>query len=78
MLGTIFRDHDKVLKNINFNTNKLVGQIIVEEESLGDEDIVLILKKRNREKRVYEGIKEVILKGGKNPRIEDLKRSVCQ
>ena len=69
MLGSIFRDHDKLLKNINFNTNKLVAQIMGEEEELADDDIVLILKRRNREKRVYEGIKELIYRGGKNPKI---------
>ena len=47
MFGTIFREHNKVLKNMKFNTNKLIIQQMKEEEELGDDEIVLILKKRN-------------------------------
>lgn len=69
MFGTIFREHNKILKNMTFNTNKLVIQELKEEEELTDDEIVLILKKRNTEKRLYDGIHEFIFNAGKNPTI---------
>ena len=54
---------------MTFNTNKLVIQELKEEEELTDDEIVLILKKRNTEKRLYDGIHEFIFNAGKNPTI---------
>jgi hypothetical protein len=47
-----------------------------EEEELIDDQIVLILKKRNPEKRIYEGADEVIFNAGKNPSMEALRNCI--
>ncbi len=47
MFGTVWRNHDKLLKDVQVNTNKLVLQILNHQEELKDDEIVLILKKRN-------------------------------
>jgi len=47
MFGTVLRNNEKLLKDVNINNNKTVVQIMKEGEQLTDDDIVLILKKRN-------------------------------
>ena len=40
---------------MGLNSNKLVVQIMDHEEQLSENEIVLLLKKRNTEKKIYEG-----------------------
>ena len=65
MFGTVWRNHEKLMKDMQVNTNKLVVQILSDEEELKDDQIVLTLKKRNIEKRLYEGSTELIFEAGK-------------
>ena len=65
MFGTVWRNHEKLMKDVQVNTNKLVVQILSYEEELKDDQIVLTLKKRNIEKRLYEGSTELIFEAGK-------------
>ena len=65
MFGTVWRNHEKLMKDVQVNTNKLVAQILSYEEELKDDQIVLTLKKRNIEKRLYEGSTELIFEAGK-------------
>ena len=60
MFGPILRDNNKELKNYTFNANKIVVQVMAEEEQLSDNQIALILKKRNKDKRLFEGHYELI------------------
>jgi riboflavin synthase len=41
------------MKDIQVNTNKLVIQLMNQEEDLKDEEVILTLKKRNIQKRTY-------------------------
>ena len=54
MFGSIWRDHNKSIKSVTINSNKIVYQVMKEPEVLTDNQIVVVLKKRNREKRIYE------------------------
>jgi ubiquitin carboxyl-terminal hydrolase 40 len=54
MFGVIWRDNKRSVKSVTVNTNKIVYQVLTEPEALKDEQIVVILKKRNPEKRIYE------------------------
>ena len=47
MFGNVWRSHDKFMRDVQVNTNKLVIQILPHEEELRDDQIVLTLKKRN-------------------------------
>lgn len=60
MFGNVWRNHEKLMKDIQVNTNKLVVQVLPEEQQLKDDQIVLTLKKRNIEKKLYEGNVELI------------------
>ena len=72
MFGGIWRDLKKSLKNATSNSTKVVFQILDYPESLTDNQIVVILKKRNREKRIYEDCVELIFEAGKTPSVEEL------
>ena len=61
MFGSIWRDMNKSVKSVTINSNKVVYQVLSEPEMLTDSQIVVVLKKRNREKRIYEdNISELI------------------
>lgn len=60
MFGSIWRDSNKSVKSVTVNSNKIVYQVLEEPEQLTDSQIVVVLKIRNREKRVYEGVKELV------------------
>ena len=52
---------NKSVKSVTINSNKVVYQVLSEPEMLTDSQIVVVLKKRNREKRIYEdNISELI------------------
>jgi len=53
MFGVIWREDNKQVKNATINSTKVVLQVLKEEESLTEDQIVVILKERNLEKRVY-------------------------
>lgn len=54
MFGNIFRGDNKILKSTNIpDCSNLVIQILDKEEELGEDDIVLVLKSRDSEKKVY-------------------------
>ena len=76
MFGNVWRSHEKLMKDVPVNTNKIVVQILAEEEELKDDQIVLTLKKRNIEKRLYEGNVEFIFEAGKEPKVEELTKAV--
>ena len=56
MFGSIWRDNNKSVKAVTINSTKVVYQILEQPEKLTDNQIVVLLKKRNKEKRIYEGI----------------------
>lgn len=78
MFGPILRDNNKELKHYTFNTNKIVVQVLSEEEQLTENQIVLVLKKRNRERRIFEGNCELLFEAGKAPTIQDLDSAIHQ
>lgn len=53
-------------------------KILRTPENLGEDDIVLVLRKRNCEKRVYERNVELIFESSKKPSVDDLKRAVSK
>lgn len=53
MFGTIWRDLKKSIKSLTINSTKIVYQVLNEPEELKDDQIVVILKKRNHERRIY-------------------------
>ena len=53
MFGFIWRENNKQIKNLTINSNKIVVQIMAEDEELNEEQIVIIIKERNVEKRIY-------------------------
>lgn len=53
MFGTIWRDLKKTIKSLTINSTKIVYQVLSEPEELKDDQIVVILKRRNHEKRIY-------------------------
>ena len=55
MFGTVWRDNNKSVRSVTVNSNKIVYQVLEEPENLTEEQIVLVLKARNKEKRLYEG-----------------------
>ena len=68
---------NKSVKSVTINSNKVVYQVLSEPEMLTDSQIVVVLKKRNREKRIYEdNISELIFQAGKTPSIEEFDASV--
>ena len=69
MFGEIWRRHDIPLQNVKINNNKLILQVMPEEEELADDQIVMILKKRNPKTRLYETSEEFIFDAGKEPRL---------
>lgn len=76
MFGSIWRDDSKTVKTVTVNSNKIVYQILEEPEQLTEDQIVVTLKARNREKRLYEGSTELIFQAGKAPSIEDLAEAI--
>lgn len=54
MFGSVWRDNNKSVKSVTINSNKIVYQILQEPEALTDDQIVLILKERNKVKRIYD------------------------
>lgn len=41
------------MKTLTVNSNKIVYQVLPNAEELSEDQIVLILKRRNREKKIY-------------------------
>lgn len=54
MFGSIWRDDKKSVKSVTVNSNKVVYQVLKQPEYLVDSQIVVVLKKRNRQERKYE------------------------
>lgn len=69
MFGSIWRDNNKSVKSVTINSNKIVYQILQEPEVLTDDQIVLILKRRNKEKRIYDNPIEMIFEAGRVPTV---------
>lgn len=69
MFGTVWRDGKKSVKSATINSSKIVYQALKEPEDLKDEQIVLILKQRNPEKRIYEQSTELIFEAARAPTI---------
>lgn len=76
MFGSIWRDDTKSVKSVTVNSNKIVYQILSQPEHLTEDQIVVTLKARNKEKRFYEGCTELIFQAGKNPNIEELTEAI--
>lgn len=76
MFGTIWRDAKKTVKSVTINSNKIVYQVLQQPEELKDDQIVLILKQRNPEKRIYEQSVQLIFEAGKAPTVEELAEAV--
>lgn len=55
MFGAIWREPLKTMKTLTINSTKLVYQVLPTPEELKEDQVVLILKRRNRDKKVYEG-----------------------
>ena len=72
MFGGIWRDNKKSVKNATSNSTKVVFQILEQPEALTDDQIVVVLKKRNLEKRVYDDGLELVFDAGKTPSVEQL------
>lgn len=69
MFGNIWREPKKTVKSVTINSNKAVYQVLESPEQLRDDQIVLLLKKRNHEKRIYEGSIELIFDAGRSPTV---------
>ena len=79
MFGPILKGHDRTLKSIHIpDSHNLVLQILNYEEQLGEDDIVLIVKSRDSEKRLYRESHELIFKAPKVPKLIDLKVALLQ
>lgn len=76
MFGSVWRDESKTVKSVTINSNKIVYQVLEQPEHLTDDQIVVILKKRNKEKRIYEGSMELVFHAGKTPSVEELAEAV--
>jgi ubiquitin carboxyl-terminal hydrolase 40 len=76
MFGTIWRDTKKSVKSVTVNTNKIVYQVLNEPEELKDDQVVVILKQRNPEKRIYEQSIELVFDAGRIPSVEELTEAV--
>lgn len=61
---------------MTINTNKIVYQVLNESEELKDDQIVVILKQRNPEKRIYEQSIELVFDAGRTPSVEQLIEAV--
>ena len=69
MFGTIWRDLKKTIKSLTINSTKIVYQVLDEPQELKDDQVVVILKRRNNEKRIYENSVELIFEAGKTPTV---------
>ncbi len=69
MFGTIWRDLKKTIKSLTINSTKIVYQVLDEPQELKDDQVVVILKRRNHEKRIYENSVELIFEAGKTPTV---------
>lgn len=69
MFGTIWRDLKKTIKSLTINSTKIVYQVLEEPQELKDDQVVVILKRRNHEKRIYENSVELIFEAGKTPTV---------
>jgi hypothetical protein len=76
MFGSIWRDGNKSVKSVTVNSSKVVYQVLEQPEQLTDAQIVVVLKQRNKEKRIYEGATELIFEAGKAPTVEELNAAV--
>jgi len=76
MFGTIWRDLKKSIRSLTINSTKIVYQVLSKPEELKDDQIVVILKKRNHEKRIYENSTELIFEAGKTPTVEEFEEAV--
>ena len=76
MFGSVWRDESKSVKSVTINSNKIVYQVLQQPEQLSDDQIVLTLKLRNKEKRLYEGSTELVFNAGKTPSVEELTEAV--
>lgn len=54
MFGTVLRDHEKSLKSNNLTDCNLVVQVLANEEELAEDDLVLVIKQRDSEKKKYK------------------------
>jgi hypothetical protein len=55
MFGAIWREANKTMKTLTVNSTKVVYQVLPNPEELKEDQIVLILKRRNRDNKIYEG-----------------------
>ena len=69
MFGAIWRDLKKTIKSLTINSTKIVYQVLDEPQELKDDQVVVILKRRNHEKRIYENSVELIFEAGKTPTV---------
>lgn len=69
MFGTIWRDLKKTIKSLTINSTKIVYQVLDEPQELKDDQVIVILKRRNHEKRIYENSVELIFEAGKTPTV---------
>ena len=70
MFGTVWRDNNKSVRSVTVNSNKIVYQVLQEPEHLTEEQIVLVLKARNKGERKYQGASQLIFNAGKVPNVE--------
>lgn len=78
MFGTIWRESNKTMKTLTVNSSKIVYQILPTPEDLKEDHIVIILKRRSRDRKIYEGSVELISEAGKAPSVEALNEAVRQ
>jgi len=75
--GKILRNDKKLLKKFDLKTNSsLVVQLLEKVENLDENEIVLLLRKRNVSTRTYDDFEEFIFPSSKEPTISELKKGV--
>lgn len=79
MFGPILRGDERALKSIHIpDSHNLVLQVLNNEEQLSEDDIVLIVKSRDSEKRLYRESHEFIFRAPKVPKLIDLKLALLK
>jgi len=75
--GKILRNDQKQIKKFDLSTNSsVVVQFLSQPENLDENDIVLLLRKRNVSAKSYDNYQEFIFKATREPTISELKGSV--
>ncbi|EAR90666.1 ubiquitin carboxy-terminal hydrolase (macronuclear) [Tetrahymena thermophila SB210] len=76
LFGQIYRKNDKKISGYNYSTNNIAVQQLSKPDNLEEDDLSLILRKRNCKAKTYEGNTEFIYKSSKKPTVDELKQQI--